>query len=115
MMSDAEVQEQVERADYFREALRDAIRETIVNSSSLSADAQRQGLRRIAETLDAVPFVTLANLSNINAAMRGGLLPVIEVHLMAVGGGPTLDHRDATDFLAVFQPLIDVALRRQRQ
>ena len=64
-------------------------------------------------TLDAVPFVTLCNLANLDATMRGGLLSVIEVHLMCVGGGPTLDFADATTFLAVFQPMIDVALARR--
>jgi len=27
-----------------------------------------------------VPFVTMCNLSNLNAAMRGGLLDLIETH-----------------------------------
>ena len=67
---------------------------------SLRADAQRCGLRRIADTLDAVPFVTFCNLANINTAMRGGLLDVIEVHLMCVGAGPTLDFADAAALLA---------------
>jgi hypothetical protein len=60
-----------------------------------------------------VPFVTMCNLANLNAAMRGGLLEVIEVHLKCVGGGPTLDHADATAFLAAFQPVIDMALTRR--
>jgi hypothetical protein len=41
------------------------------------------------------------------------LLSVIDVHLLAVGGGPTLDFSDATAFLAEFQPMIDMALRRR--
>ena len=87
-MTDDEVRQQIERADRFREALRDAIQATAVDPVSLCADAQRCGLRRIADTLDAVPFVTFCNLANINTAMRGGLLEVIEVHLMCVGAGP---------------------------
>ena len=46
------------------------------------------GFARIADTLDAVPYVTMCNLANLNAAMRGGLLDLIEVRLMCVGGGP---------------------------
>jgi hypothetical protein len=114
-MTDAEVRQQVERADCFREALRDAIHATVVDPASLCADAQRRGLRRVADTLDAVPYLTFCNLANLNTAMRGGLLDVIEVHLLAVGGGPTLDFADATAFLATFHPLIDIALRRRLQ
>ena len=50
-----------------------------------------------------------------NLTMRGGLMGVIEVHLLAVGSGPTLDYVDATAFLAQFEPTIDVALRRRLQ
>ncbi len=38
---------------------------------------------------------------------------MIEINLMAVGGGPTLDYADATAFLATYQPAIDMALARQ--
>ena len=34
---------------------------------------------------------------------------------MCVGGGPTLDYADAAAFLAAFQPMIDMALRRRLQ
>ena len=34
-------------------------------------------------------YVPLSNLANLDAAMRGGLLEVIEVHLMCVGAGNT--------------------------
>ena len=112
-MTDAEVRQQVERADSFREALRDAIHATIVDPASLCADEQRRGLRRIADTLDAVPFVTFCNLANINTAMRGGFVSVIEVHLLAVGAGPTLDFADAAAFLARFEAMIDVVLARR--
>jgi hypothetical protein len=113
MMTDVEVRQQVERADCFIEQLRDAIAATAVDPANACADAQRRGLQRIAATLRAVPFVTMCNLANLNAAMRGGLLEVIEVHLKCVGGGPTLDHADATAFLAAFQPVIDMALTRR--
>ncbi len=73
MMTDAEVADQIYRADYFIEQLRDAITATAVDPASPCADYQRRGLRRIADTLDAVPFVTMCNLPNLNAAMRGGL------------------------------------------
>ena len=52
--------------------------------------------------MDAVDYVVFANLANLNAAMCGGLMSVIEVHLMCVGGGPTLDFQDAAGFLAGF-------------
>jgi hypothetical protein len=55
----------------------------------------------------------MCNLSNIDAAMRGGFMSVIEVHLMCVGGGPTLDYADATAFFAKFQPMIDMARKRR--
>ena len=82
-MTDAEVRQQVERADCFIEQLRDAITATTVDPVSLCADAQRRGLRRIADTLDAVPYVTFCNLANLDAAMRGELLGLIEVRLIA--------------------------------
>jgi hypothetical protein len=80
---------------------------------NLCADYQRRGLERIADTVDAVDFGMMCNLSNINAAMRGGMLEVIEVQLMCVGGGPTLDYADAAAFLAAYQPAIDMAMARQ--
>ena len=107
-MTDAEVADQIERADRFIGQLREMIAETVVDPASLCPDAQRRGLRRIADTLDAVPY-----LSNLDAAMRGGLLDLIEVRLMCVGGGPTLDFQDAAAFLAGFQPMIDTALKRR--
>jgi hypothetical protein len=112
-LTDAEVADQIDRADRFIEQLRDAIAATVVNPDSPCADYKRRGLQRIAATLDAVPFVTMCNLANLNTAMRGGLLEVIEVHLMCVGAGPTLDFADATAFLAAFQPVIDMALARR--
>lgn len=45
--------------------------------------------------------------------MRGALIEIVEVRLMTVGGGPTLDYADATTFLAQFERLIDVARKRK--
>jgi hypothetical protein len=72
MMTDAQVAARVERADCFIEQLRDAIAATTVDPASACADAQRCGLQRIVDTLDAVPYVTMCNLANLNAALRGG-------------------------------------------
>jgi hypothetical protein len=58
MMTDAEVAAQIARADAFIEQLREMIAGTVVNPASLCADEQRGGLRRIPDTLDAVPYVT---------------------------------------------------------
>jgi hypothetical protein len=113
MMTDVEVCEQVERADDFIAAFRALVAATVVDPASACVDYQRRGLARIAATLDAVPYVTMCNLANINAVMRGGLLDLIEVRLMCVGGGPTLDYADATTFLAAYQSAIDMALARQ--
>jgi len=59
--------------------------------------------------------VTMCNLANINAAMRGGLPEVIELRLMCVGAGPTLDFEDATAFLAGFETMIEKVRRRRLQ
>ena len=115
MMTDAQVAAQVERADCFIEQLRDAIAATTVDPASACADAQRRGLQRIADTLDAVPYVTMCNLANLNAALRGGVLDLIELRLLAVGVGPTLDYADAAEFLAGFEPLIEKVRRRRLQ
>ena len=112
MMTDAQVAAQVERADCFIEQLRDAIAATTVDPASACADAQRRGLQRIADTLDAVPYVTMCNLANLNAALRGGVLYLIELRLLAVGVGPTLDYADAAEFFAGFEPLIEKVRRR---
>ena len=114
MMTDAEVADQIERADRFIEQFRDAITATVVDPASLCADEQRRGLQRIAATVDAVPYLTTCNLSNLNAATSGVLMDLIEVKLKCVGGGPALDYLDAASFLGAFQPMIDMALRRRR-
>jgi hypothetical protein len=69
-MTDAEVA----RSDRACGPFHCLIATTAVDPASLCADDQRRGLRRIAATLDTVPFVTFCNLANINTAMRGGLL-----------------------------------------
>jgi hypothetical protein len=46
-------------------------------------------------------------------ALRGGLLDLIEVQLLAVGGGPTLDFESATAFLATFETMIEKVRRRR--
>jgi hypothetical protein len=113
MMTDVEVAAQIARADCFIEQLRGAIAATVVNPASACADDQRRGLQRIGATLDAVPYVTFCNLANLNTALRGMLLELIEVRLMCVGAGPTLDFADATAFLAGFKSMIDMALARR--
>ena len=112
-MTHAQVAAQVERADRFIAEFREMIAATVVDPASACADAQRRGLQRIADTLDAVPYVTMCNLSNLNTALRGALMDLIEVRLMCVGGGPTLDLQDAAAFLAGFKLMIDMALARR--
>jgi hypothetical protein len=114
-MTDAEVAAQIERADRFIADFREMVAATIVDPRSPCADAQRRGLQRIAATLDAVPFVTVCNLANLDAALRGGLLDLIDVRLLAVGAGPTLDYANAAAFLAGFEPLIEKVRRRRLQ
>ncbi len=118
-MTDAEVREQIERTDRFIEQLREMIAQAVANPVS-TIDQHDQCLQRIAATVDEVPFVTMCNLSNVDAAWRGKLhgdtfLSVIEVYLMGAGGGPTLDYADATAFLAEFEAMIETARRRMVQ
>jgi hypothetical protein len=114
-MTDEEVRQQVERTEAFVAAFRELIASTAVDPASPCEAACRRGLERIDATVDAVDYVTFANLANLNSAMRGGLLDVIEVRLKCVGGGPTLDFQDAAEFLTVLQPMIDMALKRRLQ
>src|SRR4051794_28763257 len=105
-MTDAEVDDQIMRADRFITDLREKIEEAIANPNSI--EQHHQCLERIAATLDAVPYVTMCNMANLDMAWRGRshgmmFMSVIEVYLMAAGGGPTLDYADATAFLAVFE------------
>ena len=41
------------------------------------------------------------------------LISIIELHLRAVGSGPTLDYESAMEFLAQFEPLSATARRRR--
>jgi hypothetical protein len=47
--------------------------------------------------------------------LRGALLDLIDVRLLAVGAGPTLDYAGAAEFLAGLEPLIEKARRRLLQ
>jgi hypothetical protein len=114
-MTDAEVADQIERADRFIADFREMIAATVVDPASACADEQRRGLQRFAATVDQVPYVTMCNLSNLDAALRGGLMQIVEVQLMCVGGGPTLDYADAVEFLAGFETMIEKLRRRRLQ
>ncbi len=116
-MTNEEVRQQVERADAFIAAFHELIASAVdaVDPASPSRLPAIAGLERIGATVDAVNYITYANLANLNTALRGGLLDLIEVQLKCVGGGPTLDFQDAAEFLARFQPAIDAAFRRRLQ
>ena len=60
-------------------------------------------------------IVTMCNLANLNAAMRGGLLDLIEVQSDVRRWWPDTGLWDATAFLAAFQPMIEMARRRRLQ
>ena len=111
-MTDEEARQQVKRTDAFIAEFRQLIAATVVDPASTCAAEARSGLERIASTLDGVDYVFYSNLANINTAMRGGLMSLIEVKLMCVGGGPTLDFADATAFLAEFNKLIAAVRKR---
>jgi hypothetical protein len=80
-MTDEEVRQQVERVDAFIAAFRELIASTIVKPARSNEAACHRGLDRIAATVDAVDYVTFCNLANVNLAMRGALLDVLEVQL----------------------------------
>ena len=88
-----------------------------VQASSISSTRSPRAVSKgtSSDTLDAVPYVTMCNLANLNAALRGGVLDLIELRLLAVGVGPTLDYADAAEFLAGFEPLIEKVRRRRLQ
>ena len=113
MMAEAEVADQIARASLPN--FREMIAATVVDPASACADYQRRELQRIADTLGAVEYVTMCNLANLDAALRGGLLDLIEVRLRCVGAGPTLDYADATAFLAGFETMIEKVRRRRLQ
>ena len=118
-MTDTEISATVARTDAFIERLRDAISEAVavIDPHSPCADTQRRGLARIAETLDAVPYVTFANLANLDFALQRrtgtGLMAAVEMRLRAVGTGPSLDHESAAGFFAQFEPLVEMARKRR--
>ena len=112
-MTDEEVRQQVERTDAFIAAFRELVASTVVDPASPCAAACRGGLERIGATLDAVDYAVFCNLANVNEAMRGLLLDALEVQLMCVGQGPTLDYADASAFLAeLHQPIFDLWKKR---
>ena len=43
------------------------------------------------------------------------MFDLIDVHLLAVGGGPTLDFAEATAFLARFEAMIEQVRKRRLQ
>jgi hypothetical protein len=57
-------------------------------------DLSRQRVQQLVDEL------TYANLANLNLVTQGTLLSSIEVQLMCVGAGPTLDFADASALLA---------------
>jgi len=114
-MTDEEARQQVERTDRFIAAFRELIASTFVDPASPCEVACHRGLERIATTVDVVDYVAFANLANANEAMRGALLDVLEVQLMCVGRGPTLDFEDAAAFLDVLQqPLFNLWKQRRQ-
>jgi hypothetical protein len=112
-MTDEEVRQQVERTDAFIAAFRELIASTVVDPANSCEVACRRALERIGATVDAVDYVTFANLANVNAALRGGLLSLIEVRLMYVNAGPLLEFVDANAVLAELSQVIDQARRNR--
>ena len=91
-MADAEVADQIERADRF------------------VADFRERDCATIRRTSTGIALDKL-----LDAALRGGVLDLIEVQLMCVGGGLTLDYESAAEFLAAFDPMIETARKRLLQ
>jgi hypothetical protein len=117
-MTDAEVKEQIERADRFTEALRHVISEAVaaVDPSSPCANEASAGLAKIEATLDQAPFVVFCNLANLDAAIKRtgtGLMPLNELRLMATGAGPSLDFKNATELLAPLANIVEQVRRRK--
>ena len=113
MMTDEEVRQQVERADRFIADFRELVTSVALDPDRSVAAAAISGLARIARTVDAVDYVTFCNLANVNEAMRGALLSVLEVKLMCVGQGPALDYADASAFLAeLHEPIFNLWRKR---
>ncbi len=82
-MTDEEARQQIERTDAFIADFRELIASTAaaVDPASPCEAACRRRLDRISATVDAVGDVTFGNLANVDAALRGGLLSLIEVRL----------------------------------
>ena len=108
-MTDAEAHEYVVRTDAFI----DSFFGLLTKTEPINQHAGRQ-LVAIAKTIDAVDYIDLCNLATLNEVMHGALLDAIEVKLMCIGAGPTLDYADATDFFAELQSSIDAGLKRTR-
>ena len=111
-MTDEEVRQQVDRADRFHRRFRELITSIALDPDPLVTPPVVHGLRRIAATVDAVDYVVFCNLANVNEAMRGTLLSVLEVKLMCVGPGPALDYADAAAFLAELHEPIYIVWKR---
>src|SRR5262249_41764226 len=106
---DAEAHEYVVRTDAFI----DDIFELLTNTQPVNPNAGSSWWR-IAKTIDAVDYIDLCNLATLNEVMKGALLDAIEVKLMCIGAGPTLDYADAPAFFAEFQSTIETGLKRTR-
>jgi hypothetical protein len=56
-------------------------------------------------------------LAQLDEALKrrtgSSLISIIELHLRAVGSGPTLDYESAMEFLAQFEPLSAMARKRR--
>ena len=114
-MTDAEVADQIERADRFIEQLRERSPQRLSILPAYAPTLNVAGFSGSLTRWTRCRYVTMCNLANLNAAMRGGLLDLIEVRLLAVGAGPTLDYADATAFLAGFETVIEKVRRRRLQ
>ena len=114
-MTDAEVADQIERADRFIANFREMIAATVVDPASPCADYQRRGLRRIAD--DAGRGAVRDDVQS-GEPRRGVARRAAGPDRGAadrVGGGPTLDFADAAEFLAGFEPMIEKVRRRRLQ
>ncbi len=106
---------QVERTDKFVAVFRALIADMVTDPASPFADEHRSGLRRIADTLHQVPFELMANLANLDAALHGWLLELIEARLHAVGAGPKQDYADAVAFLDPLAAIVEQVRMRRLQ